>query len=174
MHGKTILSTDRLVLREFNTSDAPFVMDLVNTPDYIKYIVDRNVRSVDDAVNFIEKDFLHSYVLYGFGSFHVSLKEKGTSIGSCGLKKRDYLDYPDIGYALLPEYYGSGYAYEISQAVLKYGIDQLGFSKIHAMILAENEKSINLISKLGFQYDRDLILPVTSERVLLYTYTSNK
>ena len=172
MPGKIILTTERLVLCEFNTEDAPFVFSLVNSPDYIKYIVDRNVRSTEDAVEFIKKDFLQSYHLNGFGTFHLSLKETGIPIGSCGLKKREYLHFPDIGYVLLPEYYGLGYAFEIAQAVRQYGILQLGFTNIHAMILPENERSVHLIVKLNFQYDRDLILPVTGEKVSLYTYAS--
>jgi RimJ/RimL family protein N-acetyltransferase len=172
MSGKLILTTERLVLNEFNADDSSFVLRLVNTPDYIKYIVDRNVKSAEDAVEYIKKDFIQSYSLHGFGSFRVSLKETGLPIGSCGLKKREYLNFPDIGYVLLPEYYGLGYAFEMAQAVLQYGISQLGLPKIHAMILSENEKSISLILKLNFQLDGDLILPMTGEKVSLYTYIS--
>ena len=174
MAGKLILTTERLAIHEFNTEDAAFVLRLVNTPDYTKYIVDRNVKSVEDAVEYIKKDFILSYSLHGFGSFRVSLKETGLPIGSCGLKKRDYLNFPDIGYVLLPEFYGLGYAFEMAQAVLKYGINQLDLSNVHAMILPKNERSTHLILKLNFLFERHLILPVTDELVSLYTYTAVK
>lgn len=172
MADKIILTTNRLLIREFNTDDAPFVFKLVNSPDYIKYIADRNIKSEEDAKRFIENDFLQSYAQHGFGSFHASLNTNGHAIGSGGLKKRDFLTYPDLGYVLLPEYYGSGYAFEMAQALLYYGIKQLGFRKIHAMILPENKRSVHLISKLDFYFDGEFILPTSGELINLYSYTS--
>ena len=44
-----IIDTDRLTLAELQIEDAPFILELYNDPDFIKYIGDRNIHSIFDA-----------------------------------------------------------------------------------------------------------------------------
>ena len=101
---QAILETERLTLREFNKSDAEFVLRLLNTPTWLKFIGDKNVRSLDDAQNYLSNGPIRSYEENGFGLSRVALKSSNTPVGACGLIKRDGLNEPDIGFALLPEY----------------------------------------------------------------------
>ena len=44
---KKILETERIVLREFATDDAEFIIKLVNTPSWIAFIGDRNIKTIE-------------------------------------------------------------------------------------------------------------------------------
>src|SRR5205809_1402527 len=104
-----ILETDRLQLRLLSVDDAEFILRLLNEPSFIQNIGDRGVRTLDDARAYITNGPIASYEKHGFGLLLVQLKTTGTPIGICGLLKRDALPEPDIGYALLPEFWSNGY-----------------------------------------------------------------
>lgn len=93
---------------------------------------------------------MRSYAHHGYGLFLVQLKS-GQKIGISGLIKREYLDCPDIGFALLPEYEGKGFAIESASAVLHYSLKHLGIDRIQAIVMEENNKSIKLLEKLGMK-----------------------
>jgi len=105
---KKILTTDRLHLIEFNTEDAPFVYELMNTPGWLKFIGYRGIDEVLDAENFIKEKFLTSYRDWGYGLWKMEVAKSGQAIGMMGFVKRDTLPHPDIGFALLPEFEGKG------------------------------------------------------------------
>lgn len=114
------LITERLELRWFTLGDAAFLLELVNTPGWLRFIGDRKVYTLDDAEQYLLNGALMSYDTYGFGPFVLSLRDSDTIVGMCGLFKREGLADVDIGYALLPDYEGNGYAYEAAAAVLDY------------------------------------------------------
>ncbi len=163
-----ILETERLILREFNLDDAPFIIELLNTPDWIKYIGDKNVKSIDDAKKYMENGFLKSYKENGFGLSMVEIKNSGTPIGMCGLIKRDTLDDVDIGFAFLPEYARKGYGFEIASATLDYGENTLGIKRVVAITVEYNEASIRLIKKLGMNFEEMVDAPSGDEKLMLF------
>src|SRR5688572_2577541 len=112
MTGKTIAETQRLTIREFTGSDAAFIVALLNSAGWLRYIGDRQVRNEKDALNYLENGPLKSYKTHKFGLWKVELKTTGQPVGMCGFLKRDSLSFPDIGFAFLPEFSGYGYAYE--------------------------------------------------------------
>ena len=148
-----ILETPRLVVREMTLDDAPFVLGLLNTPKFIKYIADRGVRTLEDARRYIDERFLASYSANGYGLYMVELKD-GTSIGTCGFVRRDTLPGPDIGFAFLPEYEGHGYGYESAAAVMEFGRETLRFDRVLAITSLDNDASKRLLEKLGFRFNR--------------------
>ncbi|MFN0278449.1 MAG: GNAT family N-acetyltransferase [Pyrinomonadaceae bacterium] len=155
-----ILETERLALRELDSAiDAEFIFELLNTPKFLKYIGDRGVRSADQAREFIENRYLQSYRDHGYGLYTVELKENKNPVGMCGFVKRDTLPDPDLGFAFLPEFEGRGYGFESANAVLQYGRDDLGFKTVLAITSQENDVSVNLLEKLGFNFDRIFTTP---------------
>ncbi len=78
MKPKKILETERLVLQEFSVDDAEFILTLLNTPGWLEYIGDKNVRSVEDAVNYLENVPIKSYRENGFGLWLTILKNNST------------------------------------------------------------------------------------------------
>ena len=161
-----ILETQRLQLREFSTNDARFIIDLVNTPGWIKYIGERHIKDEEKAIKYIENGPLKSYALNGFGLYLVELKDDQRPIGMCGLLRRDYLEHPDIGFAFLTEFTGKGYAFEIAQATMEYAREQLKLETIFAITLPSNTSSINLLKKLGMKLQKSFVTPEGEELLL--------
>lgn len=149
-----ILETERLLLRQFSTDDAPFILELVNEPSFLKNIGDRGVRTLADANSYILNGPVASYAKNGFGLYLVALKETGESIGMCGLIKRPGLDDVDIGYAFLPRFWSKGYAVEAARAVKEYAKDPVGLKRLVAIVDPANEVSIRVLEKLGMQFEK--------------------
>ena len=114
----TVLETERLILRQFTTDDAGFILEQLNEPSWIQNIGDRKIRTLDDARAYIVNGPRASYEKNGFGLWLIVLKETGESIGMCGLIKRDGLEDVDIGYALFPRFWSRGYAHEAAASVM--------------------------------------------------------
>jgi RimJ/RimL family protein N-acetyltransferase len=151
-----VLDTQRLVLRRLQLSDAEFILRLVNEPSWLRFIGDKNVHDLDDARRYLCEGPLYMYERFGFGLFRVELKSSGVPVGMCGLLKRDTLVDVDIGYALLPQFWGQGYAYESVAAVLAYGHRSLGLQRIVAITSPDNDSSIRVLDKAGMKFERQL------------------
>jgi [ribosomal protein S5]-alanine N-acetyltransferase len=164
-----ILETERTILREVSEIDSNFILHLLNQPSFIKYIGDRNVRTIDEARDYIESRFIKSYRENGFGLYAVEFKENKTPIGICGFVKRDFLPDADIGFAFLPQYERKGYAFESAFAVMEYGKDVLNLKRVLAITTIDNESSIRLLEKLNFKFESLLKLPQSEEQVKLFS-----
>jgi RimJ/RimL family protein N-acetyltransferase len=168
--AKIILNTQRLTLREAESSDNQFFYALLNSPKWIKYIGDRNIKTLKNAEDYINDKLINSYKTNGFGLYVYELKESHLPIGICGFIKRDYLDSVDIGFALLPEHERNGYTFEISAAVLKDGKQTLGINKVVAITTKDNFASQELLNKLGFSFQSYVNEPETNEELVLYLF----
>ena len=122
---KVILETKRLLLREFVSDDSEFILELVNTPDWIQFIGDRNIRTQGVAEEYIQETLQLSYAKNGFGLWLMELKDTEEPIGMCGLVKRKSLEHVDIGFALLPQFARQGYTFEAAKATLSYAKEKL-------------------------------------------------
>jgi RimJ/RimL family protein N-acetyltransferase len=151
-----VLQTQRLILRQQTSDDAAFIFSLVNDPAWLRFIGDRGVRSVEDARNYILKGAMDSYSRHGFGLYLTQLKDTGTPIGICGLVKRETLDDVDIGFALLPQFAGQGYAYESASAVMAHAKKDIGLKRVIAITHPDNVASIRLLKKLGLAFERKI------------------
>jgi len=152
--GRLILETERLVLREVTTGDVAFILELLNTPKFLKYIGDRGVRDIDAAQQYIDDRYLASYRDNGCGLYGVVEKAGRKLIGACGFVRRETLPGPDIGFSFLPAYEGKGYGFESASAVMKYGRETLGLDEVLAITSLDNDASERLLVKLGFRFDR--------------------
>ncbi len=164
-----ILTTPRLHLRELTPADAPFILVLLNDPDFLRYIGDRQVRTEADARRYIEQGPMAMYAAHGIGLWLVELREGGTPVGICGLLRRPGLDDPDLGFAFLPAHRGRGYAREAAGATLAHGRSALGFGRILAITSLDNRASERLLLGLGFHYDREVTLPGDPEVLKLFS-----
>jgi RimJ/RimL family protein N-acetyltransferase len=163
-----VLQTDRLSLRRLNLADAEFILGLLNEPSWLQYIGDRGVRTLEAARAYVQNGPVAMYDRLGFGLLAIELKGQGVPIGICGLIKRDHLPDVDIGYALLPSYWGRGYAYESAAAVLAHGREVLGLRRIVAITVAENQSSIRVLQKLGMQLEQTVRAPEDGAELLLF------
>jgi len=149
---KLILETERLLLKEFTTDDSSFILKLVNSPDWIKFIGDFNIKTEQQAKEYLQKGPLKSYEINGFGLYNVILKDKNISIGMCGIIRREHLDHPDIGFAFLPQFTQQGFGFEIANASMKYAKEKLKLESILAITVPANKASIKLLEKLGMKF----------------------
>lgn len=166
--SKILFETERLVIREIEISDADFVFELLNTPKWLKNIGDRNVNTLHDAEDYIRNKVIHFYKSNGFGFYLLTLKESLIPIGITGFAKRIYLNYEDIGFAMLPQFEGKGYSYEATKVCLSYGIEKLGFKKVLGITSLDNIPSQKLLEKLGLVYKKNIIEPPSNESLKLY------
>ena len=148
------LETERLTLRELTTDDAEFSLRLLNEPSFLRFIGDKGVRNLQDARQYILNGPIASYNQNGFGLYLVVLKSTNTSIGMCGLIKRETLTDVDIGFAFLPEFWNKGYALESATAVFSYGKNVLKLPRIVAITNKDNVTSGKLLERLGLHFDR--------------------
>lgn len=153
---------NRIGLRKMTVRDASFLLELVNTEAWIKYIGDRNVHSITEAENYIETRILGSFDKNGFGMYLCYLKETEEAFGLCGLVQRDYLDHPDLGFALLTKFEGKGLMKEACDMIL-----QGNTSKLYAICTPDNGKSVKLLQRLGFILKEDQFVPPNEGEVLL-------
>ena len=163
-----LLETDRLILRHASLDDADFMLRLLNEPSFLRFIGDRGVRTLDDARRYIAERFVGSYERHGFGLWVVERKALAGPIGISGLVKRDALPDPDIGFAFLPEFWSSGYAYESATAVKEYALTTLRLPRLLAITNDDNERSIRIVEKLGLEFERMLSLQSDQKEVRLF------
>jgi RimJ/RimL family protein N-acetyltransferase len=163
-----IAQTDRLVLRHVGPGDAQFLCRLLNEPSWLQNIGDRGVRTSLAAEQYIQDKFIESYESLGFGMYLIELKSDKSPIGLCGLVQRGYLPGPDIGFATLPEFWGSGYAFEASAAIMRHARNGLGLSRLLAIVKPDNSRSVRLLERLGFSQEGECRVPSTDELLNLY------
>lgn len=152
-------ATERLILREFVKQDKDFIYELLNTEGWLRFIGDRNIRSLKDAESFITERLIPSYKKNGFGFYAVLSVENNKVIGMCGLIKRDGLHHVDLGFAFLPKFANKGYAYEASVSCINYAKDKLKLKTLAAICNTDNERSVSLLKKLGFDLKQTMQLP---------------
>ena len=164
-----VLETERLTLRRVTLADAPFVLQVLNDPGYIRFIADRGIRTADDAARYISEKFLPSFERHGFGFYIMELKSNGTPIGMCGLIKRDALDDVDVGYSLLEPFWGNGYAVEAARAVVDYGRRVIGLPRVVGLTAPDNVNSAKVLEKIGLRYEKMIRLPEYEGESRLFT-----
>ncbi len=146
-----ILETERLVLREIDSAvDAEFIFELVNSPKFIKYIGDRGVRQLGDAIELIEGKYRQSYEDHGYGLYTVECKSDRMPVGVCGLVRRVSLPGPDIGFAFLSQYERMGYGFESAAAIVGHARTVHKIPRLFAITTPDNIASGRLLDKLGF------------------------
>lgn len=153
-----VLRTRRLVLRHLTEGDAPFVLELVNDPDWLRHIGDKHVRTLADAVRYLRAGPLAMYERHGHGLYAVEVIATGTTVGVCGLVRRSGLEGVDLGFALLPAHRGLGYAYEAAAGTLEYARDVLGLRRVLAVTSPANVASAGLLTKLGMRREGKVAL----------------
>lgn len=149
-----VLQTRRLDLRRFTAGDAAFIARLLNDPSWLRFIGDRGVRDEDSARAWIAERLVAAYDKQGFGLWAMQRRDDGALLGMCGLVKRDSLPDIDVGYALLPQFRGAGYAREAAAACLDYGANVLGLERILAITRPGNRSSIRVLESLGMRLER--------------------
>lgn len=168
------IQSERLYLKPVAVTDVDFIMELQNSPKWLKYIGDRKLRTKADTVAYIEDKMLSHFKKHGYGNYVVCKKETHQKLGTCGIFNRAGMETCDIGFALLPKFEGLGYGFESASVLLECAKTNFKLEKIGAIVLPENRASIKLIEKLGLQYVKKVILPDDDEVLDYYELSWGK
>lgn len=149
-----LMETERLWLRPHSVSDFQGCIPLWNDPIVTRFIGGRSYTP-EEVWQRIQR-YAGSWVLLGHGFWAIEEKATGKLIGEIGIMdaKRD-IDPPfgedrELGWALLPEAHGKGYASEALGTVLDWERRELGALYLVALIDPENVPSIRLAHRFGF------------------------
>ena len=148
------LTTDRLLLREFEERDWEAVLAYQSDPLYLRYYAwtQRTEADVREFVGWFLKQQLERPRI----KFQLALvlKAEGRLIGNCGVRVKDTnLRGGDIGYELDSRYWGHGYATEAAQEIVRFGFEELGLQRIWAECVAENIGSARVLEKVGMRQE---------------------
>ncbi len=160
--------TERLILKPTDEEDASFILELLNTPKWLQYIGDRNVKTIESAKAYIANKMLPQLKKLGYSNYTVIRKFDKIKMGTCGLYDREGLDGIDIGFAFLPKYENKGYAFESANKLKNVAFNEFGIKEINAITTKDNVASQKLLEKLGMRFFGTTNISNDNEELLLY------
>jgi len=143
-----IIETPRLYLRRFTQEDAPLILELDKDPEIKKYLHEPSLKNITGA-NKILTDIILPQYKNNFGRLAVHVKGSDIFMGWCGLKYVAWEDEVDIGYRLMPKFWGNGYATEAASFSVDHGFKNLDLKKIIGRSHIDNIASIKVLQKIG-------------------------
>ncbi len=145
-----ILRTERLIIRETTLDDVDEFYKLYSDPEMTRYM-EGLFENPDDEKRY-QKDYIEKvYGLMGFGVWTLVRISDGAVIGRAGYSIRNGFEEIELGFLVGKAYQRQGYAYEACDAILEYGKNVLNFDKVQTLVKEENEVSIHICKKLGFE-----------------------
>jgi ribosomal-protein-alanine N-acetyltransferase len=151
-----LLTTSRLFLRNIVTEDAEALFAIRSDEEGMKYFGQELYKSVAETITVIklmEERYNRKEAL----RWCITLKDYDRLIGTCTLFHFDEgFHRAETGYELNRDFWGKGIMTEAMTAILTFGFNELNLHRIEAVIDIENERSKNLLFKLGFTYEGDL------------------
>lgn len=149
------IETERLILRELLPIDDEGMYRLDSNPNVHKFLGNQPITSIEESRQYI--DYIRNqYLENGIGRYAVILKETNEFIGWSGIKyitehENGHINFYEIGYRFIEEYWGKGYGYESAKAWLDYGFKTMKIKTIYASANIENCGSRKILEKIGMQ-----------------------
>lgn len=148
------LETSRLVLREAELRDVPYVLRNHSDNSVMRFLGTKKLTSMVEAEDLI-KDAKDSFVQKEGIRWVITLKDEDSYIGSIGFWRLDGKGEAEVGYELAPPYWGKGIMKEALRSVIEFGFEKLKLHTIMANVAPDNKRSSKLLEKLGFNYEGD-------------------
>jgi len=146
-----LLSTERLELRALDKRDREGIFAIRSDIEMGKYLNRPPISTIEEADEFIDKirnGIENNKWIY----WAVCLKGTSPLIGTiCLWNISDEENKGEVGFELLPNWQGKGFMLESLKEVIKYGFGTIGLQTIEGEVDPANEKSINLMKKVGFE-----------------------
>ena len=151
-----ILESKRLYLKEFSIDDEEDLFRLNGNADVMKYI-----HPPETDINVIKK-VINKIINYysenpGLGVWAGYEKNSDKFIGFFELAHLDTTDEIEVGYRLFKEFWGQGYATEMTKVLIDYGFNKMGLEQIAGITHPENISSQNVLLKSGLTYIKDAV-----------------
>ncbi|UQD57044.1 GNAT family N-acetyltransferase [Flavobacterium sp. K5-23] len=150
-----LIETERLILRELLPTDAEGMYLLDSNPNVHQYLGNKPVASIEESNKYIE-NIRNQYVINGIGRYAVILKETNEFMGWAGIKyvtetENNQVNFYDIGYRLIEDFWGKGYGYEAAKAWLDYGFNEMNIQKMVGTVNKDNIASRKILEKIGLK-----------------------
>lgn len=151
-----LIETERLILRNLGAEDVNGMFELNSNAQVQRFVGNQPIKSLAEAKENIE--FIQAqYIKNGVGRLAVIDKQTGDFLGWGGLKliteeMNGQHSFYELGYRLLPKYWGKGFATEVANASIKYGFEELKLDMIYGIADVENHASRNVLEKVGFKF----------------------
>ncbi|WP_162910514.1 GNAT family N-acetyltransferase [Hymenobacter oligotrophus] len=142
--------TERLALRQLTLADLDTLYRLDSDPEVMRYIIPP--RTYEGTREYLEELIANYEKFPGLGRWAVIEKSTGAFVGVHVLKHLEASGYIEIGYRFFPEFWGRGYATEMTRALLRYGFQDLGLQQIVGVTHPENLASQHVLEKCGLRY----------------------
>lgn len=152
-----ILTTERCRLRETTVEDVDSFFHIYSNPEIVQYTEELYPDREQERAyvrEYIEK----IYAFYQCGVWTVLEKSSGAVIGRAGYSFREGFEAPELGFVIGRSWQGRGIAYEICRGILEYGREELLFERVQALVRVENQASLRLCEKLGFEKKEELVM----------------
>lgn len=169
MEKNGVRTTERLKLSPISVAEHAHYFRLFTDLRSMEFSL--GVKSAEQTQEWIDLNVLQ-WDAFGFGAFSIYLKIGNEFIGTCALAMKKPADpsTAEIGYRLLPDYWGKGYATEACGELLYLATDTGFLRRVNALIDPDNVRSIAVVRKLGFVYQEDILLPEYDHPDQLWTW----
>ncbi len=149
-------SSERLLFREFKENDFSLFYSLFSDEKVMKYALmdryDNEEKALFDFKRILKNNYAaikrkaYEFAIFsatnncfiGYGDIEIQMMNE---LGGCG----------EIGYFIMPEHWGNGYATEIANSLIKIGFKYIKLHRITASCNSNNLKSENVMKKVGMQ-----------------------
>lgn len=145
------LQTLRIEMREFTTDDFDDVLRLDSDPRVMKYISGGKPSTPAEVRTVLSRAAAWYRNYYGVGAWYATRRDTGRFIGWFALKYCPPTCDIEVGYRLLHDAWGLGFATEGTHALVDYGFDDLGLDRIIAVTHPGNRASQRVLLKTGFR-----------------------
>ena len=148
-----ILHTSRLRLRPLLPEDLEVLHEgIYADAETMQYIIGGS-RKTKEQTAISLKRMRHHLLAHGFGLMAAENRVDGSFLGLCGLKYLDCTSEVEVGYVLQKQYWGQGLATESVEALLQYGFQTLGLTRIVAVVMPGNQASARVLEKNQLQLE---------------------
>jgi ribosomal-protein-alanine N-acetyltransferase len=147
-----IFETERLMVRRYTDGDLDRFFQLNGNEDVMRYI--RPAQSLEQSKEFLQRIISDYESWPGMGRWAMYKKDELRFIGSFAIIPIENSEKLQLGYALVKNDWGRGYATESVQGGIRYAFEKLGLNEIAAITYPQNELSQNVLLKSGFVFHK--------------------
>jgi RimJ/RimL family protein N-acetyltransferase len=148
------IETERLLLRRLSEPDADAFAELFNDPQVLRFIAVKQPYTRDDALERIRDDVRAWDEL---GQRIVAIEERATGRFAGRVLLYDWPQFgeTEIGWTLMADARGRGYATEAARALIEWGFANLDVPYLVSMVNRDNEPSRRVAERLGMSVLRE-------------------
>lgn len=142
------LHTENLVLRDFSPEDVQMILAYQTKPAYLEFY--EGAAPTNEAVRQLVDTFRRWAAAEPRTKYQLAITQRGRVIGTCGVRGTGG-DDAEFGCELDPEFWGRGYAHEVSRAIIDFGFETLRIQRLIARTVTRNARAVRLAEDLGFR-----------------------